>query len=331
MATITELLSQLQTDRDNLANNLTIKGVSASNTETFTSLVPKVLDISDGIDTSDATATSLDILKDKTAYVNGVKLTGEIENLVETEYTPTIENQIISSGLYLSGPQTIKGDPNLLASNIKEGVSIFGVSGSYSGGSSPVKKETLINTSAFTTKQETLDNYGTSIYINESTYEAGLSTLSDTVARWGGISSTNNYIGDSSLKYGINVANWSEASTTTTATGILFFTPVDLVSGTLLLSLNCYCASWMNPTLKIHLISAVGNTEAEIIAAIQDKITAENYDLTKSFTFAGSSSLTDVFVEIKNSVAGTYYIYIDGTVKADNSNFTYINLGYINF
>ena len=48
-------------------------------------------------------------------------------------YTPTTTNQTISSGRWLTGAQTIKGDANLAASNIKSGVSIFGVSGSYSG------------------------------------------------------------------------------------------------------------------------------------------------------------------------------------------------------
>lgn len=48
-------------------------------------------------------------------------------------YTPTTTDQTISSGRWLTGAQTIKGDANLAASNIKSGVSIFGVSGSYSG------------------------------------------------------------------------------------------------------------------------------------------------------------------------------------------------------
>lgn len=48
MATTQEYLSQLQADKQTLVNNLVTKGVSASNDETFTSLVPKVLDIQIG-------------------------------------------------------------------------------------------------------------------------------------------------------------------------------------------------------------------------------------------------------------------------------------------
>lgn len=47
-----------------------------------------------------------------------------------TTYTPTTSDQTIASGTYLTGTQTIEGDSNLVASNIKSGVSIFGVSGS---------------------------------------------------------------------------------------------------------------------------------------------------------------------------------------------------------
>ena len=51
-------------------------------------------------------------------------------------YIPKTTNQSIASGQYLSGTQTIKGDANLVAGNIKSGVSIFGVTGTYTGGGS---------------------------------------------------------------------------------------------------------------------------------------------------------------------------------------------------
>ena len=51
-------------------------------------------------------------------------------------YIPKTTDQSIASGQYLSGTQTIKGDANLVAGNIKSGVSIFGVTGTYAGGGS---------------------------------------------------------------------------------------------------------------------------------------------------------------------------------------------------
>lgn len=53
-----------------------------------------------------------------------------------TTYTPTTSNQTIAAGTYCSGVQTIKGDANLKAENIAEGVSIFGITGTHSGGGS---------------------------------------------------------------------------------------------------------------------------------------------------------------------------------------------------
>lgn len=51
-----------------------------------------------------------------------------------TTYTPSTSNQTIAAGTYCSGAQTIKGDANLVAGNIKSGVSIFGVAGTMTAG-----------------------------------------------------------------------------------------------------------------------------------------------------------------------------------------------------
>lgn len=87
----------------------------------------------EGLDTSDATAVAADILSGKTAYVNGQKVTGSIASRSAQTITPGTADQIIASGQYLSGKQTIKGDANLLPGNIKSGVTVFGVDGAYVG------------------------------------------------------------------------------------------------------------------------------------------------------------------------------------------------------
>ena len=57
-----------------------------------------------------------------------------LDTLASQTFTPTTSNQTIPVGKYTTGVQTILGDANLIASNIKDGVSIFGVTGTYGGG-----------------------------------------------------------------------------------------------------------------------------------------------------------------------------------------------------
>lgn len=83
--------------------------------------------------TGDATASVHDIRKGVTAYVRGEKVTGIMNEKKAATYTPNTTDQKIWGGQYLIGDQTIKGDPNLIAANIKKGVTIFGVTGTWEG------------------------------------------------------------------------------------------------------------------------------------------------------------------------------------------------------
>ena len=79
-------------------------------------------------------ATAADVVSGKIfTSADGYRTAGAAPSKDAASYTPGTEDQIIASGQYLSGDQTIKGDANLLAENIKSGVSIFGVIGTYEG------------------------------------------------------------------------------------------------------------------------------------------------------------------------------------------------------
>lgn len=61
------------------------------------------------------------------------KATQQLTTQAAQTITPGTTNKTINGGQFLTGIQTIKGDANLVAENIKSGVSIFGVAGSYEG------------------------------------------------------------------------------------------------------------------------------------------------------------------------------------------------------
>lgn len=86
--------------------------------------------------TTNSNVGGADVLKDKIAYGTNGKIIGTMANNGELNYTPSNQEQTIPAG-YTSGG-SIAGDSNLLAENIKNGVTIFGVTGTYTGETSNV-------------------------------------------------------------------------------------------------------------------------------------------------------------------------------------------------
>ena len=101
----------------------TISGTSASvSTGTNTLTLSKTLSVTPTV--------SAGYVASGTAGNSSVSLTASVTTKAATTYTPGTSAQTIASGTYLTGAQTIEGDADLLASNIKSGVTIFGVAGS---------------------------------------------------------------------------------------------------------------------------------------------------------------------------------------------------------
>lgn len=89
-------------------------------------------------DTSDATVSESEILKDKTAYARGIKIVGTMPNNgAITKQIAAVNDEIaVPQGYHDGGGKvTISADEKakIIAANIREGVTILGVLGTASG------------------------------------------------------------------------------------------------------------------------------------------------------------------------------------------------------
>lgn len=226
------------------------------------------------------------------------------------EITPSEEDTIITGPKILQGNHTmiIKGDANLVGGNIRKGVAIFGVPGSYegSGGTS----ETI---SFDTTDATSVADVYTELHNGAYTYVADNGVDYRTIP---GVYEYNtlccDYQSDGAITMGgINIKSGTNGAS------VMFGLPLILESSHVLFYYTSLVSTWINPNFRLNLYST-DDVTFEISEEVDDKgchpvtvtINADEPVFTQVMNIPNTLNGSKCFNEIKNAPIGEYYVQL---------------------
>lgn len=203
----------------------------------------------------------------------------EVTRKSAATYTPTTSDQTISSSQYLTGQQTIKGDSNLSSQNIRSGVSIFGVNGTYQGSTSlDTSDATAINSDI--AKGKTAYVNGTKI-TGTHTCSSGLDT-SDATATESDVRSGQTFYADGEKKTG-TMGSWA---------GTVRDTSVSLSNGNFYVTFSIASSGYVQQgqyvRIKIDDPSIFGDATVEDVAEGKTFTSSQGLKLTGTASISGS-------------------------------------------
>lgn len=232
---------------DNIRSGVTILGVVGN------------YSAGEGYITTDATVTANSLLNGVVAYGSNGRVVGNIPNgsissnanvfYVSSGYyaqtssrtlgtaqgartiTPGITNQVISSGTFCIGNQTVLGDANLQAGNIKKDVILFNVVGTYEGsggGGAPVFAVTGLPVAAangyyYQTAATSGQTGASAVYQNSNGYAFFNSDPSGSTGYW--------YVGPTINDYGAAIAFRSSGMGEANPWAGSYYDTLDVLSG----------------------------------------------------------------------------------------------------
>lgn len=244
------------------------------------------------IDTADATAQNNDVRDGKIFYARGQRLIGNMPTISSATYIPSLIDQEVAGNGYLNGNITIKGDGNLIPANIKNGVTIFGVTGTHG------EIDTLLSCSGKTSAAAIVSAYSDKIEVSFDGNFATWSALAEFNYSTNPVGAT--YTNPVGTGYVAGI-QYDDYHNSVPNKSILFTEPVQM-SEHAIVKYKYYVSTWINPTAKLNFITASSLAKAKTKLA--------NSDVALSVDIPCSNNLNNVFnlKEIESFVPGNYYV-----------------------